>query len=57
MSAFGSPNFGENPETDRKEAYLLLNAFRSVVIVEADGSMSEPLTRGPQKGSGCTFHP
>jgi hypothetical protein len=43
--AYGSPNFGENPETDRKEPYLALAGFGTFVLVESNGSTSEPIVR------------
>jgi predicted membrane GTPase involved in stress response len=43
MFAYGSPNFGENPETDRKEPYMMLTGFPAVVLVEADGTVSDPI--------------
>lgn len=45
ISAYGPPNFGETPETDKKETYIVLTGFSSFTIVEAAGDNSNPISR------------
>ena len=37
QTAYGPPNFGENPETDRKETYIALVGFLPIDLTDENG--------------------
>jgi len=43
--AYGPPNFGENPETDKKETYIVLTHFSLIDVKDTDGKMLADVTR------------
>jgi len=43
--AYGPPNFGENPETDSKDEYIVLTIREPISIKGSDGVITKGITR------------
>lgn len=43
--AYGPPNFGENPDTDKKESYVALVLRSSIDVSDTDGTVLESVKR------------
>ena len=44
-TAYGPPNFGENPETDKKESYIVLAHFSPIDVRDTDGTVLPNIVR------------
>ena len=43
--AYGAPNYGENPETDQKETYIVLTHFSPIDVRDTDGAVVPSVSR------------